>query len=457
MVTLSKLRVTRSRVLAVAVGRGAPLDRGQHRTPDHGLQEQGAVAADPQPVGVQRDASRRRRGWPRPWPRRRPCSRPGGTSTNPSPCPSQPGRVVASPSRARAPSEATSATMLRLTSRSAIAPPHPRPHRPTERPALEILAAGHVYTVQTASPAPRPGSIPRPVTRRDGVSCAPERRRTPRLAPWLGSARWAPSPAGPPTPTGCVGSTAGWPAPRRGGCGGPRVPPVVVDLGYGASPVTAVELHDRLRRVRPDVEVVGIEIEPDRVALGKPARARRAFVPARWLRGAARRTRQATVVRAFNVLRQYDESEVGRRLGHGAGAAGPGRAAGRRHLRRARPAQRLDRRRAVRPGVAQPVLAAARAGPPLRHRRAAAQVADPPQRRGRAGARLAAGPRPGLGARRPPRELRCAATLPGRGRVRARRRAGRSSTGRPGGGWARSPSTGRPSPRAPATGQASRA
>jgi hypothetical protein len=83
----------------------------------------------------------------------------------------------------------------------------------------------------------------------------------------------------------------------------------VVDLGYGASPVTAVELHDRLRKVRPDVDVVGIEIEPDRVALGKPlARDGLSFrlggfeVP---LDG-----RDATVVRAFNVLRQYEESEV---------------------------------------------------------------------------------------------------------------------------------------------------
>jgi hypothetical protein len=49
-----------------------------------------------------------------------------------------------------------------------------------------------------------------------------------------------------------------------------RTAPVVVDLGYGASPTTAVELHDRLRRVRPDVQVVGIEIEPARVAAGKP-------------------------------------------------------------------------------------------------------------------------------------------------------------------------------------------
>jgi hypothetical protein len=89
----------------------------------------------------------------------------------------------------------------------------------------------------------------------------------------------------------------------------PGAAPVVVDLGYGASPVTAVELHDRLRRVRRDVEVVGIEIEPDRVALGRALeRPGLSFrlggfeVP---LDG-----RQATVVRAFNVLRQYDESQV---------------------------------------------------------------------------------------------------------------------------------------------------
>src|SRR5918993_2568907 len=42
--------------------------------------------------------------------------------------------------------------------------------------------------------------------------------------------------------------------------------PLVVDLGYGASGVTALELHARLARVRPDVEVLGLEIDPARVA-----------------------------------------------------------------------------------------------------------------------------------------------------------------------------------------------
>ncbi|MFC7491141.1 MULTISPECIES: class I SAM-dependent methyltransferase [unclassified Knoellia] len=85
--------------------------------------------------------------------------------------------------------------------------------------------------------------------------------------------------------------------------------PVVVDLGFGASPVTAVELHERLSRVRADVEVVGIEIDPDRVAAGlllaRPGLSFRLGgfeVP---LDG-----RDATVVRAFNVLRQYPEEEV---------------------------------------------------------------------------------------------------------------------------------------------------
>jgi len=86
--------------------------------------------------------------------------------------------------------------------------------------------------------------------------------------------------------------------------------PVVVDLGYGASPTTAVELHDRLRRVRPDVRVVGIEIDPARVAAGKPLeRDGLSFrlggfeIP---LEAGAR----PMVVRAFNVLRQYAEDEV---------------------------------------------------------------------------------------------------------------------------------------------------
>jgi SAM-dependent methyltransferase len=85
--------------------------------------------------------------------------------------------------------------------------------------------------------------------------------------------------------------------------------PLVVDLGYGAAAWTPRDLRDRLRAVRADVEVVGIEIDPARVAAAAPySDATLSFrrggfeVP---LDG-----RDPLVLRAFNVLRQYDESEV---------------------------------------------------------------------------------------------------------------------------------------------------
>ncbi|MDA8434587.1 MAG: hypothetical protein M0Z98_01220 [Actinomycetales bacterium] len=86
--------------------------------------------------------------------------------------------------------------------------------------------------------------------------------------------------------------------------------PLVVDLGYGAAAWTPRDLRDRLRTVRPDVEVVGIEIDPARVAAAAPY----ADGTLSFRRGGFEvplEGRSAVVIRAFNVLRQYDESEVG--------------------------------------------------------------------------------------------------------------------------------------------------
>lgn len=91
----------------------------------------------------------------------------------------------------------------------------------------------------------------------------------------------------------------------------PGPPPLVVDLGYGAAATTTVELRRHLAAVRPDVEVVGVEIDPGRVAAALP----HADPPGlTFVRGgfdlAALSGRGVTLVRAANVLRQYDESEV---------------------------------------------------------------------------------------------------------------------------------------------------
>ncbi len=86
--------------------------------------------------------------------------------------------------------------------------------------------------------------------------------------------------------------------------------PVVVDLGYGASPITAVELHERLVRVRPDTRVVGIEIDPARVAAGWPLERDGLTFRLGGFEVPLDRGERPTVVRAFNVLRQYAEDEV---------------------------------------------------------------------------------------------------------------------------------------------------
>jgi len=98
--------------------------------------------------------------------------------------------------------------------------------------------------------------------------------------------------------------------------------PLVVDLGYGASGVTAFELATRLVRVRDDVEVLGLEIDPARVATAEAqlaeVRAGRtpfaADLPVSFARGGFEvplpRGRSAAAIRAMNVLRQYDEEDV---------------------------------------------------------------------------------------------------------------------------------------------------
>ena len=129
----------------------------------------------------------------------------------------------------------------------------------------------------------------------------------------------------------------------RGGT--PERPAVVVDLGYGASPVTTLELAARLHHgmrgsargggvgvvgdLSVGVKVVGLEIDPERVAHAREVLATERRTPAgRTAPGVREPARvpvefgfggfevplppgsRLAVVRAFNVLRQYDESEV---------------------------------------------------------------------------------------------------------------------------------------------------
>lgn len=85
---------------------------------------------------------------------------------------------------------------------------------------------------------------------------------------------------------------------------------VVVDLGYGFEAVTTLEMAERFAKVNPALKVVGVEIDPERVENAKPFETelicfRRGGFNVPLMVGESIR-----YTRAFNVLRQYTESEV---------------------------------------------------------------------------------------------------------------------------------------------------
>lgn len=84
--------------------------------------------------------------------------------------------------------------------------------------------------------------------------------------------------------------------------------PLAVDLGYGAAPWTAVELLARLRTVAPRARVAGVEIEPARVAAAKPYE--REGLVFRHGGFEIPVPQRPVLIRAANVLRQYEEAEV---------------------------------------------------------------------------------------------------------------------------------------------------
>jgi SAM-dependent methyltransferase len=98
--------------------------------------------------------------------------------------------------------------------------------------------------------------------------------------------------------------------------------PLVVDLGYGASAVTTLELVERLSPEVNGLEVVGLEIDPARVAAVEADRD-----PPRVdfrVGGFELAGLQPVLVRAFNVLRQYDEESAARAWDTMRAALGPG-------------------------------------------------------------------------------------------------------------------------------------
>lgn len=88
--------------------------------------------------------------------------------------------------------------------------------------------------------------------------------------------------------------------------------PLVVDVGYGAQAWTAIEMWERWLPFNPSLRLIGVEIDPERVAAAQPY-SQPGVLDFRL--GGFNLTdvlgdEKATLVRAYNVLRQYEEEVV---------------------------------------------------------------------------------------------------------------------------------------------------
>ena len=82
-----------------------------------------------------------------------------------------------------------------------------------------------------------------------------------------------------------------------------------VDLGYGFDARTTLESASRFRRVNPDLQVLGVEIDKDRVEAALPYADEKTFFRLGGFNLPLYEGEQVRLIRAFNVLRQYEEKD----------------------------------------------------------------------------------------------------------------------------------------------------
>jgi hypothetical protein len=83
-----------------------------------------------------------------------------------------------------------------------------------------------------------------------------------------------------------------------------------VDLGYGAEAYTTLESAARFRAVNPELDVLGVEIDAERVAAALPFADERTHFRLGGFNLPLEAGETVRLMRAFNVLRQYAEEEV---------------------------------------------------------------------------------------------------------------------------------------------------
>ena len=82
-----------------------------------------------------------------------------------------------------------------------------------------------------------------------------------------------------------------------------------VDLGYGFDARTTLESAERFRRVNPNLKILGVEIDKERVEAALPFADEKTFFRLGGFNLPLKEDEHVRLIRAFNVLRQYDEKD----------------------------------------------------------------------------------------------------------------------------------------------------
>ena len=82
-----------------------------------------------------------------------------------------------------------------------------------------------------------------------------------------------------------------------------------VDLGYGFDARTTLESASRFRGVNPGLKILGVEIEKDRVDAALPFADEKTFFRLGGFNLPLKEGETVRLIRAFNVLRQYEEKD----------------------------------------------------------------------------------------------------------------------------------------------------
>jgi hypothetical protein len=82
-----------------------------------------------------------------------------------------------------------------------------------------------------------------------------------------------------------------------------------VDLGYGFDARTTLESAARFRRLNPDLKILGVEIDRERVEAALPFANEKTFFRLGGFNLPLKAGEHVRLMRAFNVLRQYEEKD----------------------------------------------------------------------------------------------------------------------------------------------------